>query len=315
MDLRQIKTFVHVADLKSFTRAASFLRISQPALSRQMRLFEEELGKKLFHRHGHGISLTNDGVLLLERCTALLNEFENIRMDFSSREKLSMVTGTVGIGIPVPASRLIGDLIESEHTAAVPGISLRIVEGFSALIHEWLISGSIDLAILYGPRISKVVDREILAIEQQQAIMTATEENRARKSISLAELASAPLIVPHKPHIIRDMLEIRGLHPKILEIDAITIMVALARAGKGSTILPLTAVQDAVDAGHVVAVPIEGEFTWEVSICYSNLRPLSEAAQVAVRLIREEVRRLIESGKWASATLPTPEAPLNMVSM
>jgi LysR family nitrogen assimilation transcriptional regulator len=113
------------------------------------------------------------------------------------------------------------------------------------------------------------------------------------------------LIVPHRPHIIRDLLDIRGVSPpKIMEIDAITIMVALARAEKGSTILPFAAVQESIDAGHVVAVPIEEDFSWEVSVCYSNLRPLSDASQVALRLIREEVRRLIESGKWPSARLP-----------
>src|SRR5690606_1677354 len=119
-------------------------------------------------------------------------------------------------------------------TAAVPGISLRIVEGFSALIHEWLMSGSIDLAILYGPRISRVVDREILAVENLHAIMAATDENRARASITLTEIATGTLIVPHPPHIIRELLDLRGINPpKTLEVDAITIMIALARAGKG----------------------------------------------------------------------------------
>lgn len=304
MDLRQLRTFVHVAELKSFTKAASFLNISQPALSRQMRLLEEELGTKLLHRTGRGIWVTNDGKMLLERTTALLNEFESIRVDLSSGAKMAMVTGTVGIGIPVPASRMLTNLVGDRQPSLMPGVSLRVVEGFSALIYEWLISGSIDLAILYGPKVHRVLDREILLTEKLMAIMEATDENRARRSVSLTELAEDGLIVPHEPHVIRDLLDMRGFGAaKMLEIDSITLMTGLARTGKGSAILPAGAVAEAIAAGYVVAVPIEEDMGWEVSICYSNLRPLTEAAQLSLRLIREEVEQLVEEGHWPNAKL------------
>ncbi|QRG04649.1 LysR family transcriptional regulator [Xanthobacter dioxanivorans] len=304
MDLRQLRTFVHVAELKSFTKAASLLNISQPALSRQMRLLEEELGTKLLHRTGRGIWVTNDGLALLERCTALLNEFESIRVDFSSSAKMAMVSGTVGVGIPVPASRILTDLVANDRASRMPGVSLRVVEGFSALIHEWLISGSIDLAILYGPKVHRVLDREVVLVEKLFAIMQATDENRARKAISLAELSSRPLIVPHEPHVIRDLLDMRaGRTPQLMQVDSITLMVGLARAGRGSALLPRGGVAEAIDAGYVVAVPIEEDLSWDVSICYSNLRPLTEAAQLTMRIIREEMVRLVKHGHWPDAVL------------
>ncbi len=84
MEIRHLRSFVHVAELRSLTRAAAFLRISQPAISRQMRLLEAELKTTLFHRHGHGVTLTHAGELLFERSTALLTEFENLRQDIAA---------------------------------------------------------------------------------------------------------------------------------------------------------------------------------------------------------------------------------------
>lgn len=93
MDFKQVRYFVHVADLRNVTRAAAVLCISQPALSRQMRLLELELGTKLFHRHGHGVVLTSNGDLFLDRCAHLLNQFEDVRGLFEKKPGRSIPLG------------------------------------------------------------------------------------------------------------------------------------------------------------------------------------------------------------------------------
>jgi DNA-binding transcriptional LysR family regulator len=79
MDLRRIRTFVTVAEQGSVSRAALRLHITQPALSRQIHDFQQELGLKLFERVGRGLVLTSEGEQLLTDCRVLLNGADTLR--------------------------------------------------------------------------------------------------------------------------------------------------------------------------------------------------------------------------------------------
>jgi LysR family nitrogen assimilation transcriptional regulator len=300
MDLRQLRSFVHVADLRSLTRAAGFLGVSQPALSRQIRLLEEGLGTKLFHRNGQGVSLTAAGALLLERSTRVLGEIENIRGEMRAYVCGAGPTGTVGVGVPVAVSPLLADPFLEKCRTIYPDISVRLVEGFSALLHEWLQTGSIDLSFLYGPRPSGVIESKRLLIEDLYAIGPATPEAEALTSLTPTVLAKSPLILPHRPHIIRELVHQTGIQPvSIIEVDAPGIMIELAHAGRGYAILPLTCVTIHVAAGFVRAIPIQHpSISWTATLSYSKLRPLSPAARAIFKLICDEVGGLVQSGRW-----------------
>ena len=72
MNLRQLQYFIEIAELRSFTRAAEVLHIAQSALSRQIRLLEDELGANLFNRLDRGVTLTEAGDLLRDRAVATI---------------------------------------------------------------------------------------------------------------------------------------------------------------------------------------------------------------------------------------------------
>lgn len=292
MDIKRIRTFIHVAELRSFTRASAALSVSQPALSRQIRLLEEELGVKLFHRDGHGVELTQEAMALLDRGRTLLSDFEKFKHDFRTLGKDAAITGSVSLGLPVPATRFLRSTFISDFNSHYSGIALRIVEGFSGLMHEWLMSGSLDLAVLYGPRQSKVLASQPILTEPLYAIAAATHGNRTRASIDIAELVRRPLILPSRPHVLRDLIDRLHLADvSYLEVDAISMMIELAQKGMGYSILPRRAVDAAVLAGEVVAIAIdEPNLAWEVSICHSSVRPLSAAAELLLRLIHNELR-------------------------
>jgi LysR family transcriptional regulator, nitrogen assimilation regulatory protein len=299
MDLRQMRSFVHVAELRSFSRAAAFLNVSQPALSRQMRLLEEELGAKLFHRTGRGVALTDAGALLLDRSARILGEVEDMRGELNGGRSASGLAGAVSIGVSVNVSPLLAGFL-ARCRKLHPGLSVRVVEGFSALLHEWLLTGAVDFAVLYGPRPSRVIRSDSLLAEDLYAIGVASAENRARRAVSPAELATAPLILPHRPHVIRELVQQTGVQPaEIIEVDAPGLQIELARAGRGWAILPLTCVTTHLAAGQVCAVPIhQPSLSWTATLSQSALKPLTAPAAAAFKLLREEVAALVKSGRW-----------------
>jgi LysR family nitrogen assimilation transcriptional regulator len=315
MEIRHLRSFVHVAELRSLTRAAAFLRISQPAISRQMRLLEAELRTTLFHRHGHGVTLTHAGELLFERCTALLTEFENLRQDIATPgRKARTVSGIVSVGVPISVSSMLAHPFLETCRNLYPGITLKLVEGFSSLINEWLLSGSIELAILYGPPSGNVVTHIPLLTEDLFAIGAATAENRSRPFFLPRELNRQRLILPHRPHPIRELALQAGIRStSVIEVDALGIMVELARTGIGYTILPAPAVSSDVAAGTVVRIPIrDPAFSWPVSLCYANWRPLSPAAEAIFRMLRTEVASLVHQGRWSGRLAPATEQLLQV---
>src|SRR3546814_19561694 len=111
MDLRQLRTFLHVAELGSLGRAAERLRVAQPALGRQIRLLEEELGVPLFTRHGRGMAPTPAGRILLDRASALLRLVADTRAEVSAER--DAVKGTVSLGVPPNVGAVLaGGLVE-----------------------------------------------------------------------------------------------------------------------------------------------------------------------------------------------------------
>jgi len=302
MDIRKIRTFVYVSELKSFTRASVFLHISQPALSRQIRLLEEEVGVKLFVRSGHGVELTEQGKIFLDRSVGFLSQFASLHADFKNNVQDGEQAGKVTLGLPVPAARFISPDFLARLRRSHPGISLEIAEGFNPLIHEWLLSGSIELAILYGTFSSAMMKKDLLAVEDLFAVGAATPENRVRSTITLNELRNNQLILPNRPHILRTLADQIGIRDAaITEANAITLMFELARAGHGYSILPGNSLNPAVASNEVVALKIvEPTLNWDVSVWYSSLRELSAPAQIVRKMLHEEVVRLVSEGGWSA---------------
>ena len=149
MDSRSLRYFQAVAEFGSYSRGAEFLRISQPAVSRQIRMLEQELGRPLFVRHSHGVNLTDAGRTLLERSQSILRQFDRAREDV--RNGVTGPSGTVTIAVPPAAGNFLVPALAQRFAAAYPNVFLKVVAGFSGYITEWLVRGTVDLACLHDP--------------------------------------------------------------------------------------------------------------------------------------------------------------------
>ena len=306
MDLKQLEYFRHVAELGSFTRAAAFLSVVQPALSRQVRQLEVELGQSLFDRNGRGVVLTRAGTRLLEHTRGILMQVGRARQELE--EQKNGDSGHFVLGLPPSLGRSVTVPLVKAFGRQLPNASLATVEGLSAYMLEWLQVGRVDCALVYNAPESPSLDIQPLLDDQLFLIAprAVNAVRKARKSITLAELADYPLIIPSRPHSIRMSVEnaLAAVDRKIRvahEIECIPAVIDLVRQGHGFGVLPLNAVRSTPWSDEVLVKPILAPtLKTSLSLATSAQRPKSPLMRKAIHLIRDIVRREI-----CSAEAPT----------
>lgn len=150
MDIRQLRALLAVAETGSATKAAEMLRIVQPAVSRHIRLLEEEFGVELFGRERHGMVLTEAGKTLAEYGRRALQELDRARAEI--RPASGAISGTASIGLlPSTCELLAAELVASvKHKH--PALVVRLTVGYAGNLMQWLEAGDVETALLYDPK-------------------------------------------------------------------------------------------------------------------------------------------------------------------
>ncbi|MDO8767459.1 MAG: LysR substrate-binding domain-containing protein [Burkholderiaceae bacterium] len=291
MDLKQIEYFVCVAELGSFTRASAALGIAQPALSRQVRLLEVELRQNLLVRNGRGAAPTEAGKLLLAHGRGILHQVER------AREELGRVRGAlagrVAIGLPPSIAKVLTVPLTREFRARLPDAALSISEGLSAAMQESLVTGRLDIALLYsavatpGIEITPLLEEDLFLVQGQPDGASRTHG----QAISLREVAALPLIIPTRPNAIRMLVEAElaniGCRPQIaLEIDGVSAILDLVLDGAGCAVLSKNAV---ATSGHPAAFMVRpiARLRSKLSVAVSSQRPATLTQQAMLELIQQ----------------------------
>ena len=149
MELKQIESFVRVAELGSFTKAAAALGMPQPLLSRHVRQLEVELHQNLLIRNGRGVNLTEAGTVMLEHGRGILHQVALAQEELGSVR--GALAGKVSIGLPPSLSKLVTVPLTLAFRKALPQAQLSLGEGFSVVMVESLRAGRLDMAVLYNP--------------------------------------------------------------------------------------------------------------------------------------------------------------------
>jgi LysR family transcriptional regulator, nitrogen assimilation regulatory protein len=227
VDLRQLRYFVALATQQNFNRAAEVLHIAQPALSRQIKLLEDELDVVLFERHPRGATPTQEAIQLLDRANFLLRYAEQLKFDMQSLH--SAPKGPVALGLsPGLASILVGPLFE-RISRDFADIHLKIEEGFAPALHDQLMHGVVDLAILNGSAYLANIESTPLLSESLCAIARHSDPRLGDLPIDIDDLANIPLILTGIPKAgVRLELESAAaragvrLNP-VIEVETITV--------------------------------------------------------------------------------------------
>jgi DNA-binding transcriptional LysR family regulator len=192
-DLRRLQYFVAVAQERNFTRAAERLQVAQPALSRQVRLLERELGVELLHRTTHEFELSEAGEFLLERGPALLSAADELWRSvrtYGSGERGEVVIAYGASASYKTAPRLLHALAESH-----PGIAITTAVKSVGEIVAGVSDGSIDLGLVRCPPQKMGLEARTIRLERQGLLLRRDHRLASRSAVGLMELAGERLLL------------------------------------------------------------------------------------------------------------------------
>ncbi|WP_428393854.1 LysR family transcriptional regulator [Lichenicoccus sp.] len=245
MDLRGLMFYRSVVELGTISKAAAYLRIAQPALSRQIQKLEHAVGVKLLQRTSKGVMPTAAGVLLLERTARLEAELADISREVAGT--VQEVGGPLHVAVQAPFSTmLIPDLVKA-YLAEHPGVALHLVDGYSADVIDALLDERLDVAITDAPsHKSSTLTVTPLWTDSLQLFGPGAAAGTGLFQVApapLAEVAKLPLILPTARYTIRRLVDAAFAHEQlkaslILEADGPAMISAMVSRGLGFTLMP-----------------------------------------------------------------------------
>lgn len=307
LDLRALRYFVRVAEMKSISRAATSLYVAQPAISRQIKKLEEHIGVPLLVRSGRGVDLTDAGVLLETRARAVLAHLAEIQDEVS--DCVDEPRGVVSLAVTPAAGRILVPPLMLQMRTRFPRVSLKIIESFTSVIHEALRAKRYHIGVLHDPDDAQHLTTEALLYERLFVVGPASEETELPNSYSAQLLEELPLILPMAPNQLRILADsIAAAYQLklniVAEVDSIPIMKSLVENGYGKTLLSFGSVHDEVTRGVLTATPIhQPEIQRKLVIAWNVDQRLSNAARETIRLLHQSTASLISRGQWRGGSL------------
>jgi LysR family transcriptional regulator, cyn operon transcriptional activator len=254
VELRHLRSFVAVAERGSFSRAAERLHLSQPALSRQIHDFENELGVSLFDRTGRRIQLTSEGQDLLGRSRGLVIDAESLveRADTLKGGQTGILR--VGATPMTLESFLPGFLLR--YRRRLPDVAVSLVEDGGAALLNRVERGELHLALTF-PR-HPGLRSQVLFPVRLLAVVARSRRLARKKTVDLSDLEGERLLVLRPEFLSRQLLDatfqVAHIRAQVLLESAVAhTLIALAEAQYGTAIVPSNL---RFDRTRVTAVPI-----------------------------------------------------------
>src|SRR3990172_4964343 len=255
--LQQLRGFCHAARMKSISKAAEKMALSQPSVSLQIKALERELGAQLFTRRGPRIELTHDGQRLLELARPLVEAIDQLDERFASLRE-SVERGTVNIPAGGSTIQYLLPPFVEKYTREHPQVDVRLhnVTGKAGL--ELLREGEVDFAI--GPMLDTPPDITFHPIvTYEPRLITRHDHPLAQmKRISLKDIAKYPLILPPKNlsthNVVESVFAEHELdHDVKLEVGGYDVIKRYVELGLGISIVMSHCLSG---ADHLHAVPL-----------------------------------------------------------
>jgi LysR family nitrogen assimilation transcriptional regulator len=303
MTIKQLQYFLRIAELRSFSKAAAYLHVAQPALGLQTRKLEEELGVKLLNRHSRGVIPTEAGLLLRDHAQIILRQIDRAKL--SVADLAGPPRGKIAVGLTPTLNLILATQLVERCRRDYPNVALAIVDAMSEDLMEWVENDRIDLAFSYNPAAVQGLVCEPLVTEDLCLIGPGNSAFANRDTVTLSDIADLPMILPSVSSGLRSVVEEATLKKGfelnvVLEIDSVTAMKEMVAKGIGYAILPLGSVKREVEDGRIIARRFDHPtLSRDMYLVYSAKRPASKATNAIHELMRSVVHENLENGDWS----------------
>jgi DNA-binding transcriptional LysR family regulator len=296
MELRHLRYFVTVAELQNFTRAATRLRVAQPALSRQIRDLEDELGASLLERNSRGVRLTEAGAVFLPEAKAVLQRA--VEAAQSVRAVVRGERGEIHVGYaPTPTVELLPCALHAFQNLA-PGVRVTLHDLSTEEMLRGLYDGKLDLCLMVRPATKALrgLKFEFLREYPLQVAMPRNHPFARLKRVTREQLVAEPLVAyaradyPEYHAMLDDLFQSTGRKYRVAaEQDSASALLASVESGHGLAVVPASMAMLA--GGRVKLRPLKPapKALAVGSVCRSQ--KLSPAAQKFLQAAREVAKQ------------------------
>ena len=281
MDFEQLETFLEVARLSSFSRAAERRFRTQPAISAQIRALEEEVGARLLDRSGGKVSITQSGKLFQKYAEETLEARKAVLTAIAETERVPR--GEIIVGANEGTCLHILPEVFAEFKRQYPDVAVNIKRADYGKILESVIDNSVDFGVVSLP----VADNrlKIVLIHRDELVIIAPPGHplAENKSARVADVANFPLVMPKVGHT-RDALEElfneRRVKPRYaMELDSSELLKRFVAANVGVGFIARSHVQEDVQAKVLAAIEIsDAQIRRDLALVYRKDKALSRAA-------------------------------------
>lgn len=292
LNLRDIRAFIAVAQTGSFTRAAARMHLSQPALTVQIRRLEETVGVRLFDRNSRNVALTPAGRELLPLLRKSLHDMEHVLID--ARALGDGSSGTVRIAcLPTFAASVLPELIQ-RMKAAVPRAGFHVRDAVAGVVETLVHNEEVDIGLTGGELSDADVDVLYSGGDHLVAVLPGQHPLARRKGVTLAQLASEPLVLTARGTSVRAVVDgafARARYSPEVACEPTYMMtaVAMVRAGLGVTILPASA-REVLAEPELRVRPVDHEgFLRPIALIKKRGRTLPPVTQTFVSMLLERL--------------------------
>ena len=293
MDYDQLSSFLEVAKLQSFSRAAEKIYRTQPAISAQVRLLEQECGERLFDRSGKRVSLTPAGEILHRYAQQIIGLHRDALQAIAELNQTPR--GKLLIGANEATCLYVLPKTFARFKQLYPLVQISIYRNFSHKILQKLQEGAIELGIVTLPQSSG--NTEVIPVfrDDMTVVVPAQHALGRKRSVTLDEVASCPLILPKTGHtrvVLDRLLRDYRHHLQIsMELASVETIKKFVGAGLGISFISRAYAQPEVAAGVLKLVPIAGQkLERELGLIFRRDRHLSLPAKVFIEVVRESTK-------------------------
>jgi DNA-binding transcriptional LysR family regulator len=284
---------MEVSKLQSFSLAAEKIFRTQPAISAQIRLLEQECGEKLFDRSGKKVALTPAGDILHRYATQMLNLHKEALQSIAELNKTPR--GKLYIGANEATCLYVLPKTFAKFKQQYPLVQISIYRNFSHKILQKVHEGAVDLGIVTLPQNAE--NMEVIPVFRDEVHVVVPKDHvlAKKRSVTVEEFSHYPLILPKTGHtrvMLDRMLRDYRNHIQIsMELASVETIKKFVGAGLGISLISRTYAQSEVAAGVLKLIPLEGQKLYrELGLIYRRDRHHSLPAKVFIEVVRESTK-------------------------